>query len=89
MYRPKSTTPQTPDWRAARAAPAGAPADKSAPALRRPTRNFLPGTRGNLSDLQYELLDGVEVTEVVDTLPAELFADLLAQTWSTPKGPAK
>jgi hypothetical protein len=57
--------------------------------MRRPTKNFLPGTHGNLSDLHYDLLDGVEVTEVVDTLPAELFADLLAQTWSTPKGPGK
>lgn len=89
MYRPKLTAQEKLEWRSTKVAPAGAPADMNAPATRRLKRNFLPGTHGNLSDLQYELLDGVEVTEIVDTLPAELSADLLAQTWGAPKGPGK
>ncbi len=89
MSRPKPKAPSKTDWRSTTNAPVATRADKYAPVMHKPRKNLPEVSYGNWVTSSYDLLDGVEVTEIPDTIPAELFDELFVHRQDTPKSPGK
>jgi hypothetical protein len=86
MFRPKKTTaPAKRVWRISENAPMGEWVNEAAPGVPKPSKDLPEVSHGPWVRSSYDLLDGADVTEGPDTLPAELFDELFAPKRDAPK----
>jgi hypothetical protein len=85
MFRPKTTVPAKKVWRISENAPMGEWVSKVAPVARKPRKDLPEVSNGTWVMSSYDLLDGTDVTEDPDALPAELFDELFPRKQDAPK----
>jgi hypothetical protein len=76
-------------WRITKSGPKVVRVEKDAPAMPKPNKDLPEVSYGNWVTSSYDLLDGVEVTEDLDSMPEELFDELFVSKPVTPKTPGK
>jgi len=85
VFRRKTTAPAKKVWRISESAPMGEWVDKNAPIAPKPSKDLPEVSSGTWVKSSYDLLDGTDVTEDPDALPAELFDELFAPKPDAPK----
>jgi hypothetical protein len=86
MSRPKPTLPSKMVWRISESAPMGEWVVRAAPVVAKPGTELPEVSSGSWVTSSYDLLDGTDVIEDPDTLPADLFDELFAPKQEIPKG---
>ena len=88
MDRAKPTVPAKKVWRISQSAPKGEWVTQRAPVSDKPPAKDLPEVSyGSWVMSSYDLLDGTDVSDDPDTLPAELFDEWFAQGKDAPNNP--
>jgi hypothetical protein len=85
----KPTVPARKFWRITKSTPNAERVETDAPAAPKSSKELPEVSYGNWVTSSYDLLDGVEVTELPDTIPDELFDELFGPKPGTPKTPGK
>jgi hypothetical protein len=76
-------------WRITKSGPKVERVEKDASAMPKSSKDLPEVSYGNWVTSSYDLLDGVDVTEDLDTMPEELFDELFVSKPGTPKTPGK
>jgi hypothetical protein len=76
-------------WRITKSTPNAERVRKATPDMYKPSKNLPEVSYGTWVTSSYDLADGADVTEIPDTLPAELFDELFPPKPGTPKTPGK